>query len=202
MISAHAVGSLVLCAGLLCGCSQERSSVSQNIARPEPTATPVMAATPIRALSEIDLTKVGHVAPKGRVQDKDYNQLEVIDDLLANGKQSIPFLISKLDDQRVIKGPVFDFRQKTTVSDVAFVILSDFSTDTKSKHTIPGSDWGELLGTLPGPDIPTPFWDYLDEQFARHSRSSIKAKWERIWATWQDKIFWDEKERCFSVNTR
>jgi hypothetical protein len=177
-------------------CSAEQVRTSETRV-PAPLPSP---AQPSKSLSEIDLAKIGHIAPKGRVQDKDYNQLEVIDQLLAHGEQSIPFLIAKLDDRTVINGSVFDFRQKTSVGDVAFVILSDFSTDAESKHTIPGSSWGELFGPLPGPDVPTPMWEYLDEQFARHGRKQVKAKWKRIWTTWQDQIFWDEKERCFNVS--
>jgi hypothetical protein len=92
-----------------CGLRENPRRAGTGEAAPAESATPAASATPIRALSEIDLTKIGHVAPKGRVQDKEYNQLEVIEQLLAHGKESIPFLITRLDDQRVINGPVFDF---------------------------------------------------------------------------------------------
>src|SRR5437899_3011624 len=81
-------------------------------------------------LAQIDLSKIGPIATKGRVQDKDYNELEVIDQLIGNGKASIPFLISKLDDRTTIDNHVMFSWPKVTVGDVALIVMSDFSLYT------------------------------------------------------------------------
>ena len=151
-----------------------------------------------KALSEIDLSKIGHIAPKGRVQDKDYNDLEIVDHLIANGKGSIPYLISKLDDKTVIHRPLLDFWPELTVGDVAFLILCDFSLDSSwTKETIPGTNFNEFFGKRKNPQQPAS--EYYHDQLARHGRQRMKAKWETIWTTYGDRIAWDEKERCFKV---
>ena len=50
------------------------------------------------SLSQIDLTKIGAVATKGRVQDREYNQLPVVENLIAHGTEAVPLLIGRLDD--------------------------------------------------------------------------------------------------------
>ena len=150
-------------------------------------------------LSEIDLSKIGHTSPKGRVQDKDYNQLEVIDNLIANGKESIPYLISKLDDKRKINEPVVDYWNEIYVGDVAFIILTDFFTDSSwERGTIDGINWGKFTGCT-NPDIPA--YNCWVEYVEKNGRKSIKNKWRKIWEENKDKIYWDEAERCFKVKT-
>jgi hypothetical protein len=57
-----------------------------------------------------DLSLIGPVAPKGRVQDKAFNpNLPVIDSLVRHGQSSLPYLVTKLEDSTEIKGPVFAF---------------------------------------------------------------------------------------------
>ncbi|HEY2974051.1 MAG TPA: hypothetical protein VGJ48_16165 [Pyrinomonadaceae bacterium] len=138
------------------------------------------------------------MAPKGRVQDKEYNELEVVDQLIANGKDSIPYLISKLDDETVIHQPIADFWPELTIGDVALFILTDLSLDsTWEKETIPGTSWQELFGTKKNPEQPA--WEYYYDQMEKHERYWIKAKWQKIWTTYKDRIVWDEQERCFKV---
>jgi hypothetical protein len=157
-----------------------------------PTATPLV----IKQLSQIDLSQIREIAPKGRVQDKDYNKLEVVDELLAHGKDSIPFLITKIEDSRRIDHHVFDFWPEVTVGDVAVVILHDFSTDSSSaRQTIPGAGWEELLGKEY--DKRSPFYENYTTYVRKHGRRSLKAKWERIWTFWEPQIFWDEKNHFF-----
>ena len=150
------------------------------------------------SLAEIDLSKIGHINPKGRVQDKEYHELKVVDQLLANGKGSIPYLISKLDDGTVIHDDVMDYWPQITIGDVAFIILSDFSLDsTWKKETIPGTAFAELFETKSNPDVP--FWEEFDTQVRKRGRPWLKAKWQKIWMTYKDRIVWDEHERCFKV---
>jgi len=156
------------------------------------------AAKAQKPLAEIDISKIGRIAPKGRVQDKDYNKrLDVIDDLIANGKESIPYLISKIDDKTLIDHHVMDFWPQITVGDVALLILSSFTSDESwSKHTIPGASWEELFEVKKD----------ADDSFLEYYRTGLndcpgrlKAKWEKIWATYKDRIVWDARERCFKL---
>jgi len=189
--------AFVLCLGFaISACTKTGPAVSQRL---EPASSP---SRPIekqkKPFTEIDLSRIGHIAAKGRVQDRDYNELVVVNDLVANGKESIPFLISKLDDTTVIHEHVMDFWPEVTVGDVALFILSDFSTDsTWTKQMVPGTSWEELFETKKNPD--TPAWEYLDAQLARHGRRWLKAKWQKIWTSYKDRIVWDEQERCFRV---
>jgi hypothetical protein len=188
LISVIAVGLIANACGTTRPVEPQKQTVIRALASTEKKTT----------LAEIDLAKIGHIQAKGRVQDKDYQSLKVIDELLANGKDSIPYLISKLDDETVIHNQVMDFWPKITVGDLAFIILSDFSLDsTWTKKTIPGTSFDELFETKADPDVP--FWEQLDSQFHKHSRLWIKAKWETIWTTYRERIIWDEQERCFKV---
>ncbi len=154
-----------------------------------------------RPLSEIDLSQIGHMAPKGRVQDKDYNDLVMIDQLVANGNDVLPFLISKLEDETELKHHVLDYwPQPVKVSDIAFVILMNFTTDSSwTRHTVPGTDPDSLLGKY---DPALPGVERLSRFVEKHGRKTIRHKWERIWAEYKDEIFWDEHERCFIARNK
>lgn len=150
-------------------------------------------------LSSIDLTRIGHVAPKGRVQDRELNQLPLIDELLAHGKGSIPFLIGKLDDETVIDGHVFDFWYETRVGDVALVILTHFFSTADEQPTIPGVGWDEFLER--GNDKASMSEAVLRNYIEKYGRRKIKARWQKIWDDNKENIFWDETERCFRVSS-
>jgi hypothetical protein len=151
-----------------------------------------------KPLDQIDISKIGHIAPKGRVQDLQYNKLEVIADLIANGKESIPYLISKLDDETRLDVPVIDYWHDVTVGDVALVILSDFSLDsTWRKETIPGTDWtAHFRGSCKGH---APSQECLSAILGKYGRKGIKAEWQKVWDKYKSEIYWDEQERAFAV---
>ena len=164
------------------------------------SAAPVTHASPSVQipLSEIDLTRIGHVAPKGRVQDAEYNQLPIVEQLIAHGMESIPFLISKLEDETKIEGHVLDFWYQVSVGDVALIILSDFFLDKNWKRsTIAGMHWNEFLArgnnkNLTGEQV-------LRNYIERYGRRKIKERWQNVWQQYQDRIFWDQQERAFKV---
>lgn len=152
--------------------------------------------SPVVKLADIDLTKIGHLAPKGRVQDYEYNHPVIIDQLLAHGKESIPYLISKLEDETEIDYKVVDYWYHCYVGDVALIILGDFFSDsTEERSTIPGVAWDEFLERRNRTDITGE--ELLRNYIDRHGRKGIKTKWEKIFAEYGSKIYWDEKERCF-----
>lgn len=184
----------------LFGCSADNKVALQSPIEPANSIqlTQDNSVEEITPLSEIDLSKIGHIAPIDRVQDKEENQLKVVNDLIANGKDSIPFLISKLEDKTKINEPVLDFWGEIRVGDVAFVILTDFFSGASSHHkeTITGVGWNEFLGCT-NSDVPAQncYLDYVE----KHGRKTIKSRWQKIWEENKDKIYWDEAERCFKV---
>ena len=147
----------------------------------------------------IDLTRIKHVAAKGRIQDKEYNDLDVVDHLISTGPRSIPFLISKLEDETPLEGRVIDYWDEVTVGDVAHIVLTDFFTDSTWKNTtIPGISWDELLErrntSITGEQV-------LREYVERHGRRGIIRKWVKVWEEYKDRLYWDEKELCFKVRS-
>jgi hypothetical protein len=149
-------------------------------------------------LSQIDLAKIGAVASKGRVQDPDYNHLPVVENLIAHGNEAIPFLISKLDDETIIRDHVFDYWSHVRVGDMAFVILTDFFTDpTWQKTTIPGVGYDEFLQRKPSSNETGE--DLLRNYIARYGRHDITKRWRKIWAQYEDRVHWDENDRCFKL---
>ena len=153
-------------------------------------------STGVRPLTEINLAAIGAIAAKGRVQDTDYNRIPVVEQLIANGKQSIPYLITKLDDETKIQGHVMDYWNEVRVADVALIILTDFFVDhTWQKTTIPEVNWDEFLERGANREITAE--EVLRKYISRHGRSKIKSRWQKIWDKYRDKIEWDENERCF-----
>jgi len=193
---AIAIGIFGLMAALASCNRTPQPRVETLPAQPQTAASSTPTAKP---LSEVDLTKICNLAPKGRAQDLDYNNSEVINDLVANGKDSIPFLISKLDDKTLMPCHVEDYWPQMMIGDVAFIVLGDFSTDsTWMKETIPGTGWDEIFETKYA-DAKMPGYEFYYAQIKKHGRGWVKAKWEKIWGTYKDRIVWDEKERSFKV---
>ena len=165
---------------------------SSSAAAPSPTSQSALIQ-----LSEIDLAHPGRIAPKGRVQDREYNQLPVVEQLIARGKESIPFLISKLDDETRIEGHVVDYWNQVYVGDVALIFLSDFFLERRRESsTIEGMKWEEFLGRgnkeITGEQL-------LRSYVERHGRKRIKERWKNAWEKYQERIYWDEQERAFKV---
>jgi hypothetical protein len=165
---------------------------SSSAVAPSPTSQSALIQ-----LSEIDLAHTGRIAPKGRVQDREYNQLPVVEQLIAHGKESIPFLISKLDDETRIEGHVVDYWNQVYVGDVALIFLSDFFLDRRwESSTIEGMKWDEFLGRgnkeITGEQV-------LRSYVERHGRKRIKQRWQNAWEKYQERIYWDEQERAFKV---
>jgi hypothetical protein len=147
-------------------------------------------------LSQIDLSQIGRVAPKGRVQDTEYNRLPVIDSLIAHDKEAVSFLIEKLDDEEKIQSHVFDYWYEVHVGDLAFVILTDLFTDPQLKTTMPGVGYDEFLqrtsSKVTGEHL-------LRDYIAKHGRHDINERWRAIWARYKDRAYWDETDRCFRL---
>src|SRR5215471_7815339 len=178
---------------LFTGCGVISTSVPVKTA----TSQTVQRDAPTVPFSQIDLSKIGAIAPKGRVQDRDYNHLPVVEHLIAHGSEAVPFLIGKLDDRTKIKDHVFDYWYDVRVGDVAFIILTDFFTDpTWEKTTIPGVGYDTFLGrtnsNLTGEQV-------LRDYISKHGRHDITDRWRAIWSQYKDRAYWDDKDRCFRL---
>lgn len=150
---------------------------------------------------DIDLTAIGAMAPKGRVQDRDYNDLPVVNNLIQHGKQAIPYLISKLDDETKIKGHVVDYWSDVRVGDVALMILTDLFTDsTWQNTTIPGVGWDEFLQR--GNHKSLTAEQVLRNYISKHGRSAIKKRWQALWLKYRNQLFWDQNDRCFRLSAQ
>ena len=181
--------------------------VSANCSAVEGTkagGAPTPAKTlPKKDLNEIDFTAIKHVGPKTRAQDgglegENFKKLSIADDLLAHGKDSIPFLISKLDDETELKSGTVDFWYRVYVGDVVLMILNDFFTRNDGlTSTIPGFSWDEFLGRSGDKNIMSE--ELLRRYIEKYGRQNIKARWQKVWDENRERIFWDESEGCFNI---
>jgi hypothetical protein len=151
-----------------------------------PPSPPIIS--PKKALAEIDLKTIKHIAPEGRAQDgsledEKFNRLSIADDLIAHGKDSIPFLIGKLEDETEMERQTHDYWYKVYVGDVALIILGDlFTKNDGLTSTMPGFGWDEFL-----------------ERGEKHRRKTIRARWQKMWDENRENIVWDDAERCFKL---
>jgi hypothetical protein len=152
------------------------------------------------ALSQIDLREIGHVAPKGRVQDSDYNQLTVVENLITHGNEAVPFLIDKLSDETKLENQVFDYWHEVRVGDVALVILADFFTDPTGQTTIPGVGYDTFLRRKPHSNLTAE--QLLRNYIAKNTRNDIVERWRAIWAKYKQRVYWDKIDRCFKLSDR
>ncbi len=133
---------------------------------------------------------------KGRLQDKGYCDSKLMDEIIAQGKASIPILISQLTDTRRTKQPIYDYWTYTTAGDIAHFILEDLFTD---------SDWTTLnmpgLGSLHEKcdDGAESCWRRF---LKKHGRKFVRDQWLAAWETNKDRVYWDENARCFRVSSR
>ncbi|MGI9056043.1 MAG: hypothetical protein ACR2F2_09610 [Pyrinomonadaceae bacterium] len=188
---------LILAVFLLTSCNAVKVTQADSLPAPTPKISP-----PKTDFSKIDLTTIEHIE-KGRAQDgtlvdENFQKLTIADDLLAHGKDSIPFLISKLDDETEMKGQTICFWYQVYVGDVALVILIDFFTkNDELTSTIPGFGWDEFLER--GNDKASMGEEILRRYIEKHGRKNIKERWQKMWDENKEKIFWNEEEKCFDL---
>jgi len=112
---------------------------------------------------------------KGRVQD--CSGL-VVRQILADGKDAVPILISQLTETARTKYQIEDFWGDTRSGDVAFVVLNDLFTDA-DLHTfeMPGvPDWSAVQKGCNG--AAQGCWN---EYLRKHGRKSVRQAWQRAW---------------------
>ena len=163
----------------------------------------LLAASAFGDGESIKLAKIDHFCPKGRVQDREYNRhVPPIDALIANGTNCIPLLIEMLSDDTEIDHQLIDYWPPHTVGDIAFVILTDLTTDSSwKKSTITGASWDEVLESKPNTNILNPVYYQLQDFKQKHGSKEIQRRWQKIWQEYQERIFWDTRERCFKLRS-
>ena len=179
----------------LSGCGDDRVSIVTD-----PTVT--VSSTPKPPLELVDISKVPPLC-KSRFQEGHSANGEpnpVAKELVANGKDSIPFLIAKLDDETEMDHRIVCFWYRQYVGDVALIILMDvFQDETEVNSTIPGFDWDSFLER--GDDRNIMGEEVLRRYIRKHGRQKIKQRWQKMWDENKDKIFWDEKCYCFKLRS-
>jgi hypothetical protein len=146
-----------------------------------------------------DLMRIEYVPPKARVQDN-VSQIKppVIEELLAMGNESIPFLINRLSSERSYREPPLDYYQSLTEGGMAYIILNDFFTSADGKRTtVPSLCWNVLLEKSKHPN--TPAWELLDIYHQTHSREELRHKWNEMWQRNGKQIVWDKSQHFFRV---
>jgi hypothetical protein len=133
---------------------------------------------------------------KGRFQDREYCNSKIIDQILADGKSSIPVLISQITDSGWIAKPVYDFWPRIRAGELAYFILQDlFLDDSWTKNTIPD------LYPDPPCNSDKPAWECWGEFRKAHSLADLQAHWMAFWKAHKDEIYWDDKGRCFRLSS-
>jgi hypothetical protein len=138
----------------------------------------------------------GHTCrAKGRLQDRDYCASHLMDQIVSDGKNAIPVLISQLLDTRQTKEPIYDYWSLTTAGDVAYFILNDLFTDSDWKtFNMPG------LEELDNRACKSYAEDCWDQFLKKHGRKFVQTQWQIAWNKYKDRVYWDETARCFRVS--
>jgi hypothetical protein len=133
---------------------------------------------------------------KGRVQDCSGT---VMQQILADGMDAIPILISQLTETTRTKNEISDYWGGTRSGDVASVVLTDLFTTPGAQVTeMPGvPDWSAVTkgchSTAQG------CWD---EYLRKHGRMAVRQAWLRAWNLHKDRVYWDAQARCFRLHSK
>ena len=162
--------------------------------------TTLFILSPSEALSFPDLMEIKHISSKGRVQDKEYHpNIPIIDELIKNGKLSIPFLIEQLKSKKAYGLGVLDLWPYVEERHVALIILTDlFLNSTWDKSCAPDFCYDSLLSADKySSDLA--IWDIFRDHFGPKDWDLLIMKWNSFWDMYKDKIYWDSKERFFRI---
>ena len=134
----------------------------------------------------------GTCGSKGRFQDRFYWSQALMDRIVADGKSAIPVLISQITDSRLIATPIYCFWPPIRTGELAHFILQGLFVDENWQHrTMPA--------LFPPEKCDGPAWECWARFRKRHSLVEIQTRWRSFWETNKDRIYWDEKARCFRV---
>jgi hypothetical protein len=138
----------------------------------------------------------GSCRAKGRLQDKEYCDSKLMDQIVTRGKRAIPILISQLTDTRVTTEPIFDFWAQTTTGDIAYFILNDLFTDSDWKtFNVPGLEARKWENCREDEDSQSCWRRFLK----KHGRKFVQNQWLAAWNANKDRVYWDTQARCFRL---
>ena len=131
---------------------------------------------------------------KGRSQDCAGKLMQQI---LDQGKASIPIFITQLTDIGHTKEPIEDYWSETSSGDVAYIVLTDLFTDSDWKtFNMPGvPDWTGISSGCHN-DAESCWREYLK----KNGRKSIQDAWLQAWNKYKDRIYWEPSARCFRLS--
>ena len=139
------------------------------------------------------MTAPGSCRAKGRFQDKEYCDSQVVNQILALGKDAIPFLISELTDDRKTKHPIYDLWTYTAAGDIANSFLFDlFTAPDWTVSPMPELESLHMECSHPG----EPCWRKF---LHKNGRKFVQEQWRAAWEANKDRIYWDESARCFRL---
>jgi hypothetical protein len=132
---------------------------------------------------------------KGRVQD--CSGSVVMRQILADGKDAVPILISQLTERTPTEPEIADYWFGTESGDVAYIVLTDlFTMPDEQKSQMPDvPDW-----TTVRVGCKTSAQNCWDQYVQKHGRMSVERAWLRAWNLHKDQVYWDSKARCFRVS--
>ncbi len=131
-----------------------------------------------------ELTAPGSCRAKGRFQDKEYCDSQVVNQILALGKDAIPFLT---------KHPIYDLWTYTAAGDIANSFLFDlFTAPDWTASPMPELESLHMECTHPGESCWRKF-------LHKNGRKFVQEQWRAAWEANKDRIYWDESARCFRL---
>jgi hypothetical protein len=131
---------------------------------------------------------------KGRVQDCNG---KVMRQILSDGKNAIPVLISQLTETARAQKQIADYWGDTRSGDVAFVVLTDLFTESDGQtFDMPGvPNWPTVMNGCNS--TASGCWHL---SLRKHGRESIRQAWLRAWDSGKKQIEWDSKSSCFRIS--
>ena len=144
------------------------------------------------AAPTIDLSQIGPLPSKGRVQDDESNRQ--VNALISMGPDAVSYLVARVVDDTEVKGHVLDFWPRVRIGDVALAVLCDLFTTPDGVHTVPGLDWDSLLDRR---GVDAPAWELLERFVEAHGRKGLQNRVEQVLARYDGRIAWVNAERCF-----
>ena len=120
---------------------------------------------------------------------------QVMKDILAKGKDSIPILISQLTDSERTKKPIEDQWSYTDSGDVAYIVLISLFTTHDGDFNLPDVPTWKAVIKGCNSSVEGCWREYVK----KNGRESVQQAWMKAWNLHKDQIHWDARERCFQV---
>lgn len=143
-----------------------------------------------------DLLKIEKIAPKGRIQDKEYNpNLKIVESIVHDWQNEIPILIQQITDTTRFQESPVDYWQDCRVGDVALLVILDLVTDDVwSKSSIAPLSWDSLLINFK--DDGKGLFSRYQKLLKKEGRIVLQRRIKAIWDKHKNEVYWDSKSNC------